>query len=313
MKKEAKNFPSLTTNRIPVKNARSGLASVLNYHQGSLNRQPVVLMPSYIGWSPNEGSGLMDPVLNSGFTPIFYQINDLLQPDFDELCKVIVANPTSALLIVHYFGMRVDIPKQVSEIAKNSEVTIIEDWAHDLSQIENEVTNSPNHFKIYSLHKWTASKSGGFITGCFPELEKLITQPMDPADADVYMRSNLLKIAEVRWTNFLHAERLLAKVQRIDFFYTDSKQFTCPLNLPMMAKSLNERHGLYTKLVDNGIIPTALYHILVPQLDKQEFERSVNISNRIINLPIHQDCTSDEIDVMAEVIKEWEKHSVGLE
>lgn len=313
MKKEAKEFPSLTTNRIHVRSARSGLASVLKHHRQNLNRKPVVLMPPYIGWSPNEGSGLMDPVLDSGFLPIFYLLDDSLQPNFDELCKLVVANPQSVLLVVHFFGMRVEIPNKVINLANEYRVTFVQDWAHDLSQINQEDGKFPNHFSIYSLHKWTASRAGGFISGNYLDIEELETEPMDLVDANIYMRSNLDKIAEIRWSNFIYAEHLLTGLKRLTFFYADSKIFSCPLNIPMMAKSKEDRHDLYSTLVHNGIVPTALYHILVPQLNKPEFGESIDVSNRIINLPIHQDCTRNEIDIMIDVIMEWEKQSVGLE
>jgi hypothetical protein len=270
-------------------------------------------MPSYIGWSPNEGSGLMDPVLDSCFIPIFYQLDDFLQPNFDELCKLVAANPQSVLLIVHFFGMRVEIPKKIIDLANNNRVTFVQDWAHDLSQISNDIEKLPDHYSIKSLHKWTASKSGGFISGNYLDIKELETEPMDLADADVFIRSNLNKIAELRWSNFSYAEHLLTGLNRLTFFYPDSKKFTCPLNIPMMTRSIEDRHELYSTLVHNGIVPTALYHMLVPQLDRSEFKASIDISNRIINLPIHQDCTRNEIDIMVDVITDWEKQSVGLE
>lgn len=313
MNKEAKEFPSFTTNQIHVRSARSGFASILNHHRQNLNRNPVVLMPSYIGWSPNEGSGLMDPVLDSGFQPIFYQLDDFLQPNFDDLCKLVAANPQSVLLIVHFFGMRVEIPNQVLSLVNEYGVTFVQDWAHDLSQINKENEKLPNHFSIYSLHKWTASKAGGFISGNYLDIEELETEPMDLADVNIYMRSNLCKIAEIRWSNFLYAEHLLTGLNRLALFYEDSNIFSCPLNVPMLARSKEDRHELYSTLVNNGIVPTALYHILVPQLNKPEFSESIDISNRIINLPIHQDCTRNGIDIMIGVIMDWEKRSDGLE
>lgn len=313
MNKEAKEFPSLTINRIHVSSARSGLSSILNHHRQNLNGKPVVLMPSYIGWSPNEGSGLMDPVLNSGFLPIFYQLDDFLQPNFVELYKLVVANPRSVLLVVHFFGMQVKIPNEVIDLVNESRVTFVQDWAHDLSQINREHEELPNHFSIYSLHKWTASRAGGFISGNYLDIEELETEPMDPADVNIYMRSNLDKIAEIRWSNFIYAEHLLTGLKRLTFLYKDSRVFSCPLNIPMMTRSKEDRHELYSALVHNGIVPTALYHILVPQLNKPEFSESIDISNRIINLPVHQDCTRNEIDIMIGVIMEWEKQSVGLE
>ena len=255
----------------------------------------------------------MDPVLDSGFLPIFYLLDDFLQPNFDELCKLVVANPQSVLLVVHFFGMRVEIPNKVINLANEYKVTFVQDWAHDLSRINREDEKFPNHFSIYSLHKWTASRAGGFISGNYLDIEELETEPMDLVDANIYMRSNLDKIAEIRWSNFIYAEHLLTGLKRLTFFYADSKIFSCPLNIPMMARSKEDRHELYSTLVNNGIVPTALYHILVPQLNKPEFSESIDVSNRIINLPIHQDCTINEIDIMIDVIMEWEKQSVGLE
>ena len=309
MKKEAKNFPSIFADRIPTKSARSGLFSILKYHNQGLKRKPIILMPAYIGWSPQEGSGLMDPVLQAGFAPIFYPLEDNLQPNFEALNDLVLLNKKCVVLIVHYFGYQVTLPEYLREAANLSEVTIIEDWAHDLSQLNFYKTSRPSNYAIFSLHKWTASSSGGFVAGNYQELQNLEIEVMPEFDLGIYMRTNLVKISEIRWSNYFRIAPLLRGLRKIVPFYCDSSQFTCPLNFPMLARTTEERHELYKLLVEHELNPTALYHILVPQLREIKYAKSIDISDRIINLPIHQDCTESELQLMVDLISDWDLKS----
>jgi hypothetical protein len=209
MKKEAKSFPSVSSDRIPTKSARSGLFSILEYHNHGLKRKPIVLMPAYIGWSPNEGSGLMDPVLEAGFAPIFYPLDDNLQPNFEALNKLVLLYRQCVVLVVHYFGYQVVMPENLRKSAFLSEVTIVEDWAHDLSYLNYYETSRPSNFAIFSLHKWTASSSGGFVAGNYQELQNLEIEAMPEIDLGIYMRTNLRTISETRWSNYFRIDPLL--------------------------------------------------------------------------------------------------------
>ena len=309
MKKEAKTYPSSSTDRIPTKSARSGLFSVLNYHNHGLKRKPLILMPAYIGWSPQEGSGLMDPVIEAGFTPIFYPIDDNLQPNFDELNNLVLSNKKCVVLVVHYFGYQVMLPDYLRKSAVLSDVTVIEDWAHDLSHINFYETTCPSDFAIFSLHKWTASTSGGFVAGNYQVLQNLEIEAMPEIDVDIYMRTNLRTISETRWANYFRIDPLLKGLRKLSPFNYDWSQFTCPLNFPMLARTTEDRHELYKLLVEHDLNPTSLYHILVPQLREVEHAKSIDISSRIINLPLHQDCTETELQIMVELILDWDLKS----
>ena len=55
------------------------------------------------------------------------------------------------------------------------------------------------------------------------------------------------------------------------------------------------REKLYFYLVEHAIPVTALYYRLIDQIKKEEFPTSFAISNEILNLPVHQDITQNDI------------------
>ena len=77
----------------------------------------------------------------------------------------------------------------------------------------------------------------------------------------------------------------------------------------MLARTTEDRHELYKLLVEHDLNPTSLYHILVPQLREVEHSKSIDISSRIINLPLHQDCTETELQIMVGLILDWDLKS----
>lgn len=309
MRKEAKQFPSEFSDRLPVKNARSGLFSVLAHHRDVSRRLPVVLMPSYIGWSPNEGSGLMDPVREARFIPVFYPLRRNLQPDFLALQELLEHFDRCVLLVVHYFGYRVRLPKSLLGSLGTRDVTLIEDWAHDLSFIDEFSQLDSNHFAIFSLHKWVASQSGGFILGDSKALNAVHYEPMDTDDLNVYVRSNLKKISARRWSNFRIVQSQLRGLRGLKPLDDDGSNISCPLNIPMLVQSKAARNTLYQTLMAHAIYPTSLYHTLDHQLSQVMFPESFDVSNRIINLPIHQDCNKSDLQKMIDLIYEWDSQS----
>jgi len=309
MRKEAKQFPSEFSDRLPVKNARSGLSSILAHHRDISRRQTVIFMPSYIGWSPNEGSGLMDPVREARFTPVFYPLRHDLQPDFLALQKLLEPFDCCVLLVVHYFGYRVRLPKSLLTSLGVRGVTLIEDWAHDLSRIDESSQHDGNHFALFSLHKWIASQSGGFILGNPGALNDVRCEPMAADDLKVYARSNLKQIFARRWSNFIAVKSQLHGLRGLKFLSDNESDISCPLNVPMLARTKAMRHTLYQTLMAHDIYPTSLYHTLDHQLDQGMFPDSFDISNRIINLPIHQDCSETELQEMIDLIRKWDDQS----
>lgn len=65
------------------------------------------------------------------------------------------------------------------------------------------------------------------------------------------------------------------------------------------------RHELYETLVKGGIIPTALYHRLVDEIQSDRFPTSINISQTILNLPTHQDVVKADLDFIIEKVRNF--------
>jgi dTDP-4-amino-4,6-dideoxygalactose transaminase len=304
--KEAKTYPSSSNNRRAILSARSGLRSVLKYHRDILNKNSHILMPAYIGWSPNEGSGLMDPVKQEGFTYSFYPVTESLQPVHEKLEELLEAFPQCVILVVHYFGIQSALSAYSSEIVDGNSCTLIEDFAHDLSSI-NQLTNFDiNKFSIFSCHKWIASNGGGFITSHPKNLEKIILEQMQVFDAEVYMNTDLHTVFQKRWENFRYLDTRLNNLKKLKKFKVDDGNMTCPLNLPMLALNADVRHGLYGFLSSTGFQPTSLYHHLTTELNEVEFPTSFEISRTIVNLPVHQDYMLEQMEALADLLIEWD-------
>ena len=85
-----------------------------------------ILIPAYIGYSSNEGSGIFDPIQNSKINYKFYKFTSDLNIDTEYLYKLIETNPNSVLLHVNYFGFR---DKAIEEIKKYAKVKPIRNEA----------------------------------------------------------------------------------------------------------------------------------------------------------------------------------------
>jgi len=69
------------------------------------------------------------------------------------------------------------------------------------------------------------------------------------------------------------------------------------MNLPIIVKN-NKREKLYFKLMDEGIPTIALYYRLIDSIDRRQYPDSYYLSNNILNLPVHQDITKNDIEIL---------------
>lgn len=79
---------------------------------------------------------------------------------------------------------------------------------------------------------------------------------------------------------------------------------TVPLNFPIIVNN-DKREKLYFKLIEDGIITTSLYYRIISEIDRVEFPVSYSISNSILNLPVHQDTTKEDLRF---IVKHLTKH-----
>lgn len=110
-------------------NARTGfyhILSFLNFHGTDK-----ILLPSYIGWSSKEGSGVFDPILKSKSRYEFYRMNDNLTIAAEDLINRIDEN-VKACLLINYFGFADPGYAKICQHLRKKKVIIIEDHAHSL-------------------------------------------------------------------------------------------------------------------------------------------------------------------------------------
>lgn len=280
-----------------TRNARAAWSSIIAASNGGEKQK--ILLPSYIGFTEREGSGVFDPVQSNGCDYIFYKLDENLCPDLVDL-EGKIAQGIDICLIVHYFGFcRVDL-NSIKNLCKKNDVLMVEDCAHAfyLSDEACEI-GSTGDYSFYSIHKHLPTDTGGLlrvnnINAQVPEIDKL-----DLANIDVVERfalANFEEIANSRRENFSSFYSKLKNESGLKILYELSDS-DIPQSFPLLIKA-GLREKLYFHLMRREMPTTALYYRLIDQIDKSEFSTSYDVSHSILNLPVHQDITRADIDAM---------------
>ena len=72
-----------------------------------------------------------------------------------------------------------------------------------------------------------------------------------------------------------------------------------PQTYPVLVKRVS-RDDLYARLNAMGFGAVSLYHTMISQIDAKAFPDSHRLARSILNLPVHQDVTGEEIVFLAE-------------
>ena len=253
-----------------------------------------ILLPGFIGFSVREGSGIFDPVRNSGIDYEFYKMDGVLHIQLDSLKESISRNPGSILLIVHYWGFVDPAYNEIKEFAREKKCIIVEDFAHGLFTFFKTPTVDFD-YGFFSLHKMFAYDAGGvLIAGS--EIESLNTYDL------AFFRYNLQEISRIRLANYSH---LLEKLKAIHpnkiTLLRDNIGRSVPQTFPILLSDNHLKDYLYFKMNEAGFGVVSLYHQLIAEVDNT-FIHEHNISSRILNLPIHQDVLLNDLDDMVKFL-----------
>ena len=259
--------------------------------------ETTVLLPSYIGWSPREGSGVFDPVRERSLRHAFYRMDRSLNIDEEHARELLVNTRRAVLVLVHYFGRVDPASAALAAVARSLGATVIEDSAHAL--YTDLVLGCAGHLgdaSVFSLHKMLPA-SGGLLTS-------LTREPSVATGTGSPLHSfDLARIARVRQRNaaFL-AERLASLAEHIQVLWPDTAPATwVPQTLPITVSSF-DRDELYQTMNDRGFGVVSLYHTLIDEIDSRAFPDSQWLSRRILNLPVHQDITLTDLEEMVDVL-----------
>lgn len=250
-----------------------------------------VLLPAYIGWSPKEGSGVFDPIVQRGIVPVFYRMDGRLQIDLDDLCRKLQSDARiKAILLIHYFGFVDSRLREAVAAARSRGILVIEDAAHALyTDYVHGSCGRQGDYTIYSLHKMLPLASGGMAAfQTRAPRSGLGSERSAYGDPFSY---DLAAIASKREENYRCLQKLLAPLAEsiVPLFETLQDGIT-PQTFPARVLKA-DRFQLYRRMNEAGYGVVSLYHTLIEplRLAQTEWQEELALAGQIINLPVHQD------------------------
>ena len=282
--------------------AREGMLDLL---KNLLQPGRDVALPAFIGWSPNEGSGVFDPVEESGVGRRFYDLKSDLTVDLDSLEQTLAAGDVGVLVVIHYFGRTDPAWQEVRRLATENDVFLVEDLAHGwFSALGSSASGTYGDAQLYSLHKMLPLADGGMVSYRSPELVS------GQASTDHALPGRVLSydteaISAHRRLIFERTSAALAELARDDdrfaLMWPDMGD-DVPQTLPVRITGANRDH-VYRYMNEHGVGMVSLYHTLIPQLPAG-FDEVRSISRQIINFPVHQDVDPDRVDEIVALFRE---------
>jgi len=273
----------------------------------NLKEEGKILLPAYIGITDREGSGVFDPIQEANTQFDFYAINRNLSIDLDDFSKKASSGEFKLALIIHYFGFLQSDIKEVIKICKSNNLLLIEDCAHTLSGMyDGKLLGDYGDYSFFSIHKVLATETGGALklnnTNFDIPVISEENERMDRETLEQFLKSDIHGISIKRRENYNYLLGLLSNVDEIEVLYPKLEEGIVPMNFPIIVKN-GKREKLYFKLIEKDITLIALYYRLIEEIDRNKFPISYEISDSILNLPIHQDITDQDLDLLAEELK----------
>jgi len=261
-----------------------------------------VLLPAYVGWSPREGSGVFDPIAELRLPYRFYGLGGRLEIDLASLESAFRAGRARVLVMIHYFGHPDPRAAEAADLARRHGALVLEDEAHAmLSDLVGGACGRHGNAAIFSLHKLLPVPGGGSLVFNDP-LDPRIERLEERTDERVAFGFDLAAIAARRRSNYALVHRLLgAASDRIEPLWGPLPDGEVPQTYPVLVPP-GTRDKLYHALNERGFGVVSLYHTLIEQIPRDRFTVTARLSERILNLPVHQDVDADEYEPMVEAL-----------
>lgn len=303
--KTATEYLAFRRPSISFRNARTAFLALLQTL--GISREEEILLPSYIGWSPREGSGVFDPVLEAGANYRFYRMSPRLEIDVEDLKAKIVHHHPRLLVLIHYFGYPDNSVQEIANFAKSRGVFVLEDEAHSLySDWIGGTCGRYGDAAILSLHKMLPMPEGGLLIANSSLEQNLLqsdavrrlqkTLQSQPFDYDLH------SIAVVRRANAIMLYELLEPLRRyFEPLYPLPQEGVIPQTFPVVVHEMS-RDELYFTLNAAGYGVVSLYHTLIEQISASSYPEMHKLSRCILNLPVHQDATQNQLAEMTRLM-----------
>lgn len=296
--KKALNKELFTREWLYTNSARDAWSKIIEEYK-VINPIGKILLPSYIGWSSNEGSGIFDSVANSGLDYDFYELGMHLEINLEVLKNKVNENENPLVLLVHYFGF-IDVKyDQITNWLCENDVFFVEDSAHAwLTDLIGGRVGRKGNYSFYSLHKLLPISTGGVMVNNKPKDNENISK-MNPF---LDLNYDFLSIFNIRRANYKYLCSLLKDVSGLKVIYENLEEAICPQTFPIIVENY-DRDKLYYEMNEKGFGLVSLYHTMIEQLKDHTSKASLVLSKKIINLPIHQDVEKDHLKRMVAELK----------
>ncbi|GIM64166.1 perosamine synthetase-related protein [Planomonospora venezuelensis] len=279
--------------------AREGMQDLLAQPEVWRSERRRILLPAFIGWSANEGSGVFDPVTGLGLEAGFYDLSQDLAVDLASLEAALAEGHYDVIVVIHYFGRTEQSINRIRALAKQHGVLLLEDLAHAwFTHVLGGPAGRSGEVSLYSLHKMLPMPDarGGMIVYRNPAR---ITgqQETAPELARHVLDHDALAIAARRQENFRTLTALLEAMPEhggaFELMWPQLDPTDAPQTLParILGEGRENRDRVYAAMNADGYGMVSLYHTLIEEL--REHEAMLDLSRHIINFPVHQDVAPD--------------------
>lgn len=288
--------------------ARDGMYDLLRALREA-GRLEYILLPSYIGYSPKEGSGVYDPVAQvDGLKYLFYHVDQMLHIDMESVRMALesVKGQPFLLLRMDYYGFTDQRAEELYRLVHEYGGYVLEDNAHSVPKFQ-DLFGFWSDAAFYATHKFLPLPAGGVLMVRDRELMGLELRGAGSPQADSNLwEYDFHRIAELRRKNFQRLEKCckayLHHFQPMRSLENDD--FTIPYSFPVILKH-DDRFELYNFLNSSGYGVTCLYYQIIEQIPTDVYPESKYLSDHILNFSVHQDVNSDEYPQMLEAVERY--------
>ncbi len=260
-----------------------------------------VLLPSYVGWSAREGSGVFDPVRELGLPFAFYRMDDRLHIDVKHLDRALRARPARVVVLIHYFGFVDPSYDDAVSVARSHGALVLEDEAHAmLTDLVGGASGRLGDASIFSLPKLLPVAQGGALLAGTGREHLLETVASAGPDLPSPWEYDLRAISIRRIENYRILTGLLRPLSGIvDPLRGDPAGGEVPQTYPLLLRGL-PRDSVYFSMNEAGYGVVSLYHTLIEPIAREDFPESHDIAGRVLNLPVHQDVAPSSLEGLVE-------------
>jgi dTDP-4-amino-4,6-dideoxygalactose transaminase len=294
--KRAENSCNHARRVVPFQAARDAFRAILDAMAFTSGK---VLLPSYVGWSAREGSGVFDPIASLNLDYAFYALDERLHIDIDSLRTEMESGDIRVLVTIHYFGYVDPCYEEAIKIAREHGVFVLEDEAHAmLSDLVGGVCGRLGDASIYSLHKILPVESGGAAVINDPESELAQALEAGPDSSLPLCDFDLYGIAHQRRANSLVLDKLVRDLApEVEPLWGAPGCGEFPQSYPVLIRN-GSRDRIYREMNAAGFGVVSLYHTLIEPISAARFPTSAKVSRHILNLPVHQDASEEALESM---------------